>query len=297
MINFSFLAIGKTHESTDAVESKRYIGVGSSYVLAVNPTKAELEKIYGRQLNTNEPVYVSEDNGVNVVRIDFIVKTDPAQCDGIDAINYATFFLRNEAQYNKDNTKVQVIDEYGNNAWALVEDAKMNNIIMQSNGKEAKLAHKYRIAYRGEADLVSFLKLYLGINDVFDYIDGSWVMKSGNTDDYKIGLEHIKDYFSGNVSELKEVLKLMPNNKVKLLYGVRTTDKGQFQAVCTKDRMVLRSNAGSNAYARLEKTLNDNKANGSFPDTEFKVVPLQEYVVAATNLNKPEETNNNMPWD
>ena len=43
MINFSFLAIGKTGESKEAVEFKKYIGVGASTVLAVNPTKAELE--------------------------------------------------------------------------------------------------------------------------------------------------------------------------------------------------------------------------------------------------------------
>ena len=39
MINsYSFLTIGKTQESKEAVEFKRYVGVGSSYVIAVNPT-------------------------------------------------------------------------------------------------------------------------------------------------------------------------------------------------------------------------------------------------------------------
>lgn len=297
MINYSFLAIGKAHESTEAVESKRYIGVGSSFIVAVNPNKKELESIYGHEI-ANEPEYTKKDGDVDTVRIDFIVKTDPEQCDGIEAINKATFFLRNEGAYNRDNTKMQVIDEYGNSSWGAVEDVKMNNILLQANGKEAKISHKYRPAFRGEADLVSFLKVYLGIEDVFNYIDGSWIMKEGNTDDYKIALEHIKDYFKGDVSELRDAIKLMPNNKVKLLYGVRTTDKGQFQEIATRDRLVLRNSAGSRGYMRLEKDLADMKSNGAYPNTEFKVAALQEYVTQATNLDTPAESaSSEMPWD
>ena len=43
----SFLAIGKTEESKEAGESfKRYVGLASSHVIAVNPTKKELSEIY-----------------------------------------------------------------------------------------------------------------------------------------------------------------------------------------------------------------------------------------------------------
>lgn len=295
---FSFLAIGKTHESTEAVENKLYTGVGSSYILAVNPTKAELEKIYGHEI-ANEPVYVSEQDGVKSIRIDFIIKTDPEQCGGIEVVNKATFFIRNEEAYNRDNTKKQVIDEYGNSSWGLVDDVKMNNILLQSNGKEAKIAHKYRPALRGEADLVGFLKVYLGIDDVFNYIDGSWVMKEGNTDDYKISLEHIKDqYFTGNVSEIKEAIKLMPNNKVKFLYGVRSTEKGQYQDVATRDGLILRNNAGNRGLMRLNTILSNAKASGAYPNTEFTVGELQEYSTKPTNLDTPasSESSDDMPW-
>lgn len=293
-VSFSFLAIGKTKESTEATESKQYVGVASSFVLAVNPTKAELEKIYGREI-PNEPEYINPTKEVDNIRVDFIVKTDPVVNDGIEAINKVSFFLQNEPSYNKDKTKVQVIDEYGNSTWGLVEDVKMNKKLLTTSGKEAKIAPKYRMAFSGEADLVDFLKIYLNMDDVFDYKNGSWVMKEGNTDDYKFSLEHIKDYFKGNVSEIKEAVALMPKNKVKLLYGVRTTDKGQFQSIISRNGMILRNNANSSALARLAKLIADTKSRGYMLDTALEVCPLKEYKVKATDLETVPATQSAVP--
>lgn len=302
-INPFFLAIGKTYESTEAFESKKYIGVGSSFVLAVNPTKQELEQIYGHEV-ANEPVYVDEGKEVGNVRIDFIVKTDPALNDGIEAINKATFFLSDEPAYNKDKTKVQVIDKYGNFTFAPVEDVRMSKKLLSANGKEMKIVSSYRAAYRGEADLVDFLKKYLGVQDAFNYANGSWELKE-NPEDYEFGLEHIKDYFSGDVRELKEALKLQPNNKIKLLYGVRTTEKGQFQAVCTRSDMTLRNSANANSLLALEKNLANAKLAGAFKDTEYRACPLQEYKLEATDLSSPDNgsvesdplESSDLPWD
>lgn len=78
MTNFSFLAVGKTGESKEAVVFKKYVGVAASKVIAVNPTKAELEKIYGTD-NINEPEYLKEDDNGKAALITFVVKTDPDQ--------------------------------------------------------------------------------------------------------------------------------------------------------------------------------------------------------------------------
>jgi hypothetical protein len=53
----------------------------------------------------------------------------------------------------------------------------------------------------------------------------------------------------------------------------------------------------SNALDRLEKRLTDAKANGSFPNTEYKVCVLQEYKVEASDLDKAAESGSAMPWD
>ena len=301
--SYSFLAIGKTQESTETQEFKRYVGVGSSFVVAVNPTKKELEEIYGREM-ANEPEYVVDTDNGKEARISFVVKTDPNVCNGIEIINRAMFTLRNAPAYNRDQTKVQVIDKYGNTTWADTEVAKAKGKVLTANGNDAKIAPDYRMACVGEADLIEFLKPYLGVGDAFNYVNGSWVLKEGSLDDYLFGLEHIKDYFTGDFSEIKEALALQPNNKVKLLYGVRTADDGkQYQAVVTRHGFVLPNYAGSRAFERLEKELARAKESGSFASTELKVQELAEYNVTPTDLsNAPAETgtdsgSGDMPWD
>ena len=88
----------------------------------------------------------------------------------------------------------------------------------------------------------------------------------------------------------------MPNNKVKVLFGVRTTDDNkQYQDVYTK---MFLSNATS-SYDRLSKDVQDRKDNGSYPNTEFVVADLQEYEIKATNFNNSNNGGNDgeMPFD
>lgn len=293
--SYIFLVIGKTTESKEAGESfKRYIGLASSKVLAVNPDKKELDELMGFESQADPEYVVDTDNGKEV-RINFIVRTDPEVNNGIEITNRLMFTLRNTPAYNRDKTKVQVIDTYGNSSWVDAEAAKAG-VQLPCTAKIDQ--SNYRIAAYGEADLVDFLKKYLGVPSSLDYVNGAWTIKA-NAADGKFGLEHIKDYFSGNFSELKEALKLQPNNKVKLLYGVRTSEEGkQYQAIASRGELILRNNAGSSAIARMEKDLISLKAAGSYPTTEFKVAELQEYTVEATNLEKPvEDTSSEMPWD
>lgn len=299
---FIFLTIGKTAESKEAVEFKKYIGIGASKIVAVNPTKAELDKIYGTDMKEQE--YVVDGDKGKEARVTFVVKTDPESscCNGVEIINRVMFTLRNTPAYNRDETKVQVIDEYGNSTWAPVEDAKAGKKLFSENGKELKIGNKYRMACSGEADLVAFLKTYLNVADAFNYVNGSWILKD-NAADCVFGLEHIKDYFNGDFSEIKQAVALEPNNKIKLLYGVRTNpdDGKQYQAIATRERLMLRNSAGSKAYEKVEKELANIKQNGGYPNTEFKVQDLQEYDVKATDLSSSakgsEDTDSDMPWN
>ncbi|MCF0230142.1 MAG: hypothetical protein HUJ76_10700, partial [Parasporobacterium sp.] len=153
--------------------------------------------------------------------------------------------------------------------------------------------------YVGEEDLTNFLRNYLNIGNVQDYKNGTWVMKS-NPEEYECRLEHITDYFSGKFGEVKDAIALMPANKVKLLYGIRTTDEGKmYQDVYTS--MVLRNN--STAFDRLEKDVKERKSNGAYPNTVFEVCELKEYVVEATTFepapaaSDPFASDGASPWD
>ena len=297
--NYSFIAIGKTQESKEAGESfKRYIGIGSSYVLAVNPNKKKLDELRGFE-SANEPEYVKDTDNGKEAHINFVVKTDPETCNGVEMTNLAMFILRQAPAYNKDETKVQVLDNYGNHAWVDVDLAKSGNKLPDNLAVDH---NKYRMACVGECDLVDFLKKYLNVPASLSYVGGVWSL-SDNAADGEFRLEHVKDYFKGDFKELEEALAYQPNNKIKLLYGVRTTEEGkQYQTVCTRGEMILRNNAGASSIAKLQKTLADAKNAGLFTTTTFKVGELEEFTVEPTNLTvTPSAVDNigsedNLPW-
>ena len=298
----SFLAIGKTEESKEAGESfKRYVGLASSHVIAVNPTKKELSEIYGREIE-NDPEYIIEDEKRGKgVKVDIIVKTDPESNNGIEIINHAIFRLFPAACYNKDESKVRVIDNYGNSVWMATEDAKAGKAPLTSAGEPARIDTKYRMAFVGEPDLIDFLRKFLFNKDSFRMVNGIWT-KQSDADDVKIYFEDVKSLLSGDLKEVKEAISLQPNNKIKLLYGVKTTDEGkQYQQVCTAYDMMLRNNSSANALPGLEKNLTSAKNSGMYANVDYRVQELQEYDVQATNLDKPAESSSDngseMPWD
>ena len=303
--NVTFMAFAAGKQSTEGTSVKRYIGVAPVKILAINPSKQELEKLYNTELE-KDPEYVSitevgeDKHKVETVRIDFIVNTVPEKCDNIDFMSKVSFFIRNEYRYNRDKTKVQVIDKYGRTAWVTIEQAKKREIPMYSNGP-ANLDADYRPVFVGEEDLTNFLKEYLNIPNVMKYVNNKWVMNT-NTSDSEARLESIKNYFKGDFTELRNAVALQPDNKIKVLFGVKTTDDNrQFQAVFTQ--MFLRNNVTN--YSRLDKELNERKQAGAYPTTEFQVCELKEYTVEATDFNKVETPNDdpfgapqaeNTPW-
>ena len=283
--NFAFMAFASGKESTEGNAVKRYIGVGSVFVLAVNPNKAELEKLYNTQLE-NDPEYLGEvevgedKHKVQNVRLDFIVKTDAEKCGGIEFTTKVAFFIRKEYRYNRNQTKVQVIDKYGRTAWVTVEQAKAHEIPVYKNGP-ANIDKDFRPAYHGEEELTNFIKAYLNIPNVMKYVNNTWVMVD-KPEDCEARLESIAEYFKGNFKELRDVIALQPNNKVKVLFGVRTTDDNkQYQAVY--NQMFLKNNITD--YSKLDADLQERKAAGAYPTTEFTVGDLKEYDVESTDLS------------
>ena len=301
MKSYVMMAFGKAQESKEAAEIKRFTGVGSVFVVGVNPNKTELEKLYNRELD-KDPEYLTEKDGVTSARIDFIVRTDTAaKCNnGIELLTKVSMFIRKEYRFNKDKTKVQVIDKYGRTAWVTKEQAKNHEIPVYSNGKPANIDKDYRPAYVGEEDITNFLKLFLGIPNPEKWVKNEETGRRevvglvDNPQDCECRLENIEDYFKGKFNEIKDAINLMPNNKIKALFGVRTTDKGkQYQDVYTRKFL---SNAVS-VYDKLSEDVQSAKDNGAYPNTEFVIADLQEYTVNATNFNNTNNNNGDMPFD
>ena len=290
------MAFSKGAESTEG-GFKRYIGVASVKVLALNPTKEELEKLYGRTLE-NAPEYIGEaevgedKHKVPQVRLDFIVQADPdkyTEADGspLNFINRVSLFVRNEYRENKDNTKVQVIDKYVRTAWVSKEDAKNNVIPTYSNGP-ANIDKDYRPAYYGEEELIKFLIAYLNIPACQRFVDGKWVMNDASKlPDSEAMLENIPALFKGDFSELRNIIGYQPNNKVKVMFGIRTADDNkQYQTVYT--RMFLKNNVSD--YSRLDADIAAAREAGSYANTEFDTSDLHEYVVVSSSFSQQPAT-------
>ena len=168
------MAFSKGFESTEGAQFKRYIGVGAAYVKGVNLTKAESEKFFGREL-TEEPVYVGKnDAGTPFVRVSFALEIDKEKHPDVDLKTSLNFFIRREPRANRDNTKKRP---------------------------------KYRVAYNGEEDLIKFLIAYLNIPAPSNYVNGEWKDKSAEElKDCEAFLENVEKYFTGDVSELKQII-------------------------------------------------------------------------------------------
>ena len=276
-----FMAFASGKESTDGIVFPKYIGVGVFNVVAVNPSKEEMEAIYGRDIE-KEPEYTSKDEETNVaqVRIDFIVKTVPEKNNGIELLSKISFFLKDEARLNKEKTKIQVINKYGETAWVTIEQLQAGKYEVPET--MSWFEGPYRPTCAGEAELTDFLKIYMNIpGKSYKKKNGEIVMLE-NLADAEARLDNITTYFTGNVREIKELVKLQPNNKVQLAIGVKTTDDNkQYQDCFT--RMPLRNSVTD--YSKLDAAIKEAKTNGAYANTEFSIKPLKEYVVDATSFS------------
>lgn len=296
--NKVFMAFATGKESTEGQSIKRYIGVAPVSVLTVNPTKEELESIYNIELE-NQPEYIStleiESNGtkhkVNQARIDFVVQTDEEKSNNINLKTKVTFFLRQEPRYDKNNTKVQVINKYGEFTWITIEDAKKGTLPENQKWFDST---NMRPAYVGEEELTKFIKTYLNIPNKSYRKKNGEIVELENLSEAEARLDKIEDYFKGDFTEIKQIAKLQPNNKIKCLFGVRTTgDNKQYQAVYT--HKFLKNHI--NDYSSLDEDLQIKKSNGMYSTTEFEVCELKEYAVIPTDFTNEVNSTGDCPFD
>lgn len=292
------MAFGKGTKRDSEISVKRYIGLAAVKILGVNPTAKQQNEWFNTNSFTEEPVYVGkgkaknskgDDIEVPQIRLNFVVRTNPTiKCNsGIEMTTNVSIFLSKGFQYSHKNgvDKIKVIDEFGRTAWATADDLKNHAIPVYANGP-ARITNNYRPCYIGEEELLNFLKTYIGIPnpEVWNESQGKFVMKpASELEDCKCGFDNIEKYFTGDVSEIKEILTYQPENMIKVLFGVRTSDDGkQYQAAYTRAFVSVTSTN----YSRLKKDLEDAQAAGAFSTTAFEVCDLKEFNIQATDYSK-----------
>lgn len=300
------MAIKANASSQGGGDFKQYIGVGSFRVLGVNPTKEQLAEFYGREVQ-NDPVYLTDKTdedgkAYKSLRVCFMIEADPTYEDGKPNKTNAAlkepykttinFFLENRYMFNRDKTKVQVIDKYARTAWVPVEQAKNHQIPVYANGP-ARLDADYKPLLRGEDELTQFIINYLNVTpiDTYNKNTGTW-NTNPHPEDCEANLYKILNYFKGDISELAGYCKLIPTNRVKVLLGVRTDSEGKQHNVAYT-RLTLRN--GSNSYTRFKDEIEGRKNQGGLQDTVFSddnvgmIQDIHEYAadVKETDLSKP----------
>lgn len=306
------MAIAKGRESAEAQEFKRYIGVAPMFIEKVNPSKEEHETLFNTTLD-EAPNYLgtksdNDGNEFQTARISVVFRPDAEKIGFEMPFVTMALFLENRPRYNADKTKVQVIDKYGNTAWPTIEEAKVHAVILKNkNGEDynSNLDKDYRPAYVGEEDLMNFVKVYLNIPNhlTYDRDNKTWSVNTKvKAEECECRFDNLAAIFKGDFSEVKDALGFQPTNKVKVLLGVRTdAESGKlYQAVYTRKFL---SNAATN-YSSLDKDIQDMVANaatnGRTLTTEYDVVPVHEYTVAATQFTPvtgAPTPSNDMPFD
>lgn len=297
----TFMAFGKAVEVKESESFKRYIGIAPVKVLAVNPTKAELEKIYGRELE-KEPVYTGKTNvenvgEVNQTRIDFIVETVADKYNNIEGVKSKITFFISDAVRVDATGRARVIDSYGNAAWATKEQVESHAQLMSNDGlKKLKIATDYRPAYIGEEELTLFLKTLYNL-EAFTYENGEWKLKP-DANQMTTRFDNIKNIANGNIAELKQIVAGAEGQKIRVLFGVRTVDGNLYQDIYNRAFM----KANYNDTSKIADEIKRRKDAGGLATTEYDCsLNFREYTVvptafAPTAAATPTTGSEEMPW-
>lgn len=228
-------------------ESFNYLGLGTFTIKAVAPSHEELKAIWGeeaKELTTHKVNDNGKDMGILNILFNF---TTP---EGTDKIIKESFFITNEFTKSKTG-KIEVINEYGENAWVTEEEFSGN----KKPAYNLEYLTPYRAAFKGETTLIEFIKVYLGIPPTRNFKDNKWVTKSKaelEASKACFSLESIQKFVKGDFSDLRTVLGFQPNNKIKLFMGVNVTEKGAYQRLNTQ----IPVPAGTKNLERPLKALN-----------------------------------------
>lgn len=234
-----------------------YVGIAPVQVVVVNPSQQELNDlgVPAKQ----EPQYI----GVNI---------------GGDEYNKLTFWVKNiqpefltrfdilvkpEAKVSKSG-KTQWVNNFGQFAYA------------ESKASEAYSWFKEdgeRKAFDGEETLVEFIRAYANV--------------SAGDNCY---LETPKQIASGDVKELRELIKSLSDNRVRILLGVKETNGKNYQQVYTKH------------FGRLKPFRKDlfikelNSEYGNFNAVVNSTLDLEVYSPALITPDASEPEEEGVDW-
>ena len=296
------MVLGEINEVKEG-SFKLYWGVAPVTVLAVNPTKAELGKIFGKEPE-KEPVYYSqvevEENGQKKKkdrsRIEFIVRNEE-----LNLTSRMSFFLEDSYLTTREG-KYGVIDNFGNTAWVTPEEYKAKAIPLSKEGNPLRIANDYRLEKRGESELILFIRNLLGIRNSHTYVNKQWVLEA-DPSKYFCYFEKIEDILKGKVDEIRKIIAIAQGKKVKVLLGVRFDEGRTFQTVYERFTAKVSMNpvekkVGDKTvyiYDKFEDHITRRQSSGALGNFLFSFEDVSEYKPEPTQFNNSSSTTTSTP--
>lgn len=248
----------------------RYIGYGVFEFTAINPNKAELEKI-GINVE-NEPVYHTVKDNINESIIDVYMKHISNDESPFEFPLRVRFFLRGKTIYSTDKKSLKVINNYGEAAFIPIENYKENSV----PSSQAWFCGPYKASFEGQEEFTKFLAAYFGI-PTRSYVDKTGTRKTiENLQDAEVGLDDWSKILKGDFSELN-IFKQF-TNRVRLLVGVKTVDNKTYQDIFMQCFIKINNTRTDYLATCLEKAKNA----GRYSSTEFEIGPIRKYALNST---------------
>jgi len=279
-------AFGKGEEIKEGSAVKLYTGVENFRVVAVNPSKEEMEKMYDRELNFT-PEYVgttkvTDSDGereVNQIRLDFFLANED------NSITTKVQFYVADTHHRSTSGKYKCINSFGRDIW-LEKDAVQTKTL--PDNLSWYNADGVKVAKRGETEMISFLVNLLNLPFNLDKV-------SDVSEAYaRIDKAEWAKIIGGDVTLLRNIVA-GTNNKIGILLGVKTTGEGKLRQTALNNhtlRQFTLSSTKPAKYKYILKDLDDAKANGALGNVDFgpRSLILGEHQLEATVISD-ENTN------
>jgi hypothetical protein len=272
---------GTQVEVGEGIQRKLYTGAENFKVVGVNPTKAELEAMYGREINF-DPEYigvtkVSDSDGereVPQIRLDFYLSNED------ESVTTKLQFYVANTHHKSQTGKYKVINAFGRDTW-LDEDAIKTKQV--PDNMQWYSADGVKVAKRGEVELVSFLVNLLNLPFNLDKVEDKSEAYAS------ISKEEWVKIFAGDFTLLKNITQ-STNNKIGVLLGVKTKGDGKLVQT-TFNRHTLRQyiipSIKKDNFKYILKDLDEAVAAGAFGNVDFgpRDLAIREHEITPTAIS------------
>lgn len=271
---------------------KKYIGVASVNIVAINPNNEKLRQ-YGWNIPADapDPEYVKtiEKDGKQqkMTRIRFLVQIQDLEDK---PVTYMDFLCKPEFSQNNPADdkpkKWKIIDAYGRTAWGTKEEIEGKRIPQYAKGP-ANISTPYKICHPGEEEIIKFLYKYLNITplQVYDKVRGTW-MNSKNPG--RLTIDDWKAVCEGNVKELAYYASQQPSNCVKVVFGVQTTPDNKIYQTFLNTGYIgngASPDLTTGTYGSAQTLIDKYYDGRERPDYTFSAAPVKEWTATATAVS------------